>query len=308
MTAVVALTGCKVDATRSTVQQPSIQTAKSPFARVEPAPRTASLAVPPPDHVVIVVEENHSYPEIAGNPNAPYIRSLMREGAVLTNYHGVEHPSQPNYLDLFSGSNQGVTDDSCPHRFSAPNLASELMAAHLTFRGYAEDLPSAGYTGCSNGRVGLPWGATYARKHCPWVNFTNVPPADNRPFTQFPKDFSKLPTVSFVIPNLRHDMHSGSVLAADTWLRQHLQPYVAWARTHNSLLIVTWDEDDGSADNHVPTLLVGPMIRPGRYTERVNHFNLLRTIEDLYRLPHLGNSKNARPITDVWQSRVNQSP
>ncbi|WP_029420183.1 alkaline phosphatase family protein [Alicyclobacillus macrosporangiidus] len=274
---------------------------------VQPSTVPSTLApghmvrVRPPEHIVIVIEENHSYDEIAGNAKAPYINALMKQGATFTNYHGVEHPSQPNYLDLFSGSNQGITNDSCPHTFSAPNLASELAAAGLSFAGYSEDLPSMGYTGCSNGRYGLPLGATYARKHSPWVNFTNVPPSDNLPFSSFPKDFSKLPTVAFVIPNLQHDMHSGSIEAADTWLRQYIQPYVEWARLHNGLLVVTWDEDDESADNRVPTIFVGPMIRSGTFSERVNHFNLLRTIEDVYGLPPLGQSAHVAPIADVWR-------
>src|SRR5262245_35081159 len=69
--------------------------------------------VPRPDHVVIVVEENHSYPKIIGEEDAPYLNSLARTGALFTASYAIEHPSQPNYLDLFSGSNQRVDDDSC---------------------------------------------------------------------------------------------------------------------------------------------------------------------------------------------------
>lgn len=270
-----------------------------------PAPATGGQMVwrgPVPEHVVIVIEENHSYAEIAGNPKAPYLNQLMRNGATLTNYHAVEHPSQPNYLDLFSGSNQGVTDDSCPHTFDAPNLASELRAAGLTFTGYAEDLPNAGFTGCNNGVVGLPIGATYARKHCPWINFSNVPADESQPFSAFPSDFSRLPTVAFVIPNLQHDMHDGTVDEADAWLKQHLDAYVRWAQRHNSLLIITWDEDDESADNRVPAIFVGPMVRPGQYAVAANHFSLLRTLEDMYHLPPLGRSRTVQPITAIWRS------
>lgn len=290
----VVLAGC------GTAIKPNINQTENLSNLQSSVPRH-TLAVNPPKHVVIVIEENHSYSEIAGNSKAPYINSLMGQGATLTDYHGVEHPSQPNYLDLFSGSNQKVTSDSCPHTFSAPNLASELLAAHMTFGGYSEDLPSVGYTGCSNGHFWWPWGTTYARKHSPWVNFTNVPVKDNMPFSSFPRNFSSLPTVAFVIPNLKHDMHSGSIEAADTWLQQNIQSYVKWAKTHDSLLIVTWDEDDNSASNTVPTFFVGSMIRPGTYPERVNHFNLLRSIEELYILPYLGRSRTATPISDVWR-------
>ncbi|WP_054969256.1 alkaline phosphatase family protein [Alicyclobacillus ferrooxydans] len=158
----------------------------------------SKLGFSAPLHTVVVIEENHSYAEITGNPHAPYINSLMQSGANMTNAHGVEHPSQPNYLDLFSGSNQGITSDACPNTLSEPNLATELTAAHLTFTGYSESLPKVGYTGCSNASF-LSRG-TYARKHSPWVNFTNITASENVPWSDFPGNFNDLPTVSFVIP------------------------------------------------------------------------------------------------------------
>lgn len=254
-----------------------------------------------PKHVVIVIEENHSRSQIIGNKKAPYINRLAREGAYFSNYHAIEHPSQPNYLDLFSGSNQGVTNDSCPHTFSKPNLASELIANHLTFAGYSEDLPHKGYSGCTTDPWYKPWGATYARKHSPWVDFKNVPSRDNLPFSSFPSDFTKLPTVSFVIPNLDHDMHNGTIQAGDTWLQQNLGNYIKWAKKHHSLLILTWDENDGSKGNRIPTLFVGEMIRQGTYGNRVSHFNLLRTLEDIYGLPYLGKSAKVQPIHQIWK-------
>lgn len=252
--------------------------------------------LPKIDHIVVVVEENRSLKAIKGNLEAPYINSLMQQGANMTNFYAIEHPSQPNYLDLFSGSNQGVTDDKVPKKkFSTDNLASELLAKNDTFVGYSEDLPSTGFEGEST----RPGG--YARKHNPWVNFINVPKKVNQPLTNFPKDFTKLPTVSFVIPTLQHDMHDGSIKEADKWLRKHIDPYVQWANKHNSLLIVTWDEDDGSQNNKIATFFVGPMVKPGQYKDKLNHFNLLRTLEDLYGLEHAGKSKTANPIKNIWK-------
>lgn len=251
------------------------------------------LGITPPDHVVIVMEENHSFAEIIGSSSAPFINSLAQQGALFTQSFAVEHPSQPNYLDLFSGSNQGVTDDSCPHTFSTENLASELTAGGLTFTGFSEDLPSAGSTVCTSG--------AYARKHSPWINFTNVSTNANQPFTSFPTDFTTLPTLSFVIPNLNDDMHDGTIAQGDTWLQQHINSYVQFAQTHNSLLIVTWDEDDNSASNQIATIFVGPMVKQGQFTETINHFNVLRTLEDLYGLTHAGSAASATAIADVWK-------
>jgi hypothetical protein len=248
--------------------------------------------VPRPDHVVIVIEENHSYSEIIGSSAAPYINSLAAQGALFTQSHATTHPSQPNYLHLFSGSNQGVTDDSCPLSFSTANLGQYLLDASLTFAGYSEDLPSVGSPVCTSG--------AYARKHAPWVNFTNIPTTTNLPFSYFPSDYTTLPIVSFVIPNLNNDMHDGTIQQGDTWLQQHLNGYVQWAMTHNSVLIMTFDEDDSSQGNRIATIFVGQMVVPGQYSESINHFNLLRTLEDMYNLPYAGVSGNYQPITDVW--------
>jgi hypothetical protein len=109
-----------------------------------------------------------------------------------------------------------------------------------------------------------------------------------------------LPTVSFVIPNLNNDMHDGTVAQADAWLRRHLDRYVRWARTHNSLLIVTWDEDDNSQDNQIPTIVTGQPVKPGSYAEQIDHYSVLRTLEDLYGLPDVGSSASAAPIGDCW--------
>src|SRR6266566_1874502 len=131
-----------------------------------------------PRHIVLVVMENHSYGQIIGNSAAPFINQLARDGALFTRSFAVTHPSEPNYLALFSGSTQGVGDDSCPHTFTAPNLAADLAAAGKTFTGYAEGLPAAGSPVCVLG--------SYARKHVPWANFANVPAAASQPFSRFP--------------------------------------------------------------------------------------------------------------------------
>jgi phosphatidylinositol-3-phosphatase len=254
------------------------------------AARTAAL--PRPDHVVIVVLENHAYGEVIQNSKAPYISSLATSGATLTQSFAVTHPSQPNYLALFSGSTQGLTSDSCPHTYSSANLGQELIAAGKTFIGYSESMPSDGYTGCTSGR--------YARKHNPWVNFTNVPASANLRYTRFPTDFTRLPTVSFVIPNLCNDMHDCSVATGDTWVRSNLDGYVQWAKTHNSVLLLTFDEDDFSASNRIPTLFVGQPVQPGSYSTRVNHYSILRTLLDMYGLPCVGSACSATPLTTIW--------
>jgi hypothetical protein len=260
----------------------------------------AVSGLPRPDHVLIVMMENTGYSSIIGSSSAPYINSVAAGGASFTDSHGVTHPSQPNYLALFSGSQQGVTDDTCPvGPFTVPNLASQLIAAGFTFGAYSEDLNAAGSTVCTTGN--------YARKHDPWVDFTNVPMAVQQPWSVqapitggFPTDYSTLPTVSFVVPNLCDDMHSCSISTGDTWLKNKLDGYAQWAQSHNSLFIIDWDEDNMTSPNQIATIFAGPMVKAGTYSEHIDHYNVLRTIEDMYGLTPLQNAATATPITDVW--------
>ncbi|MGG4218007.1 alkaline phosphatase family protein [Paenibacillus jamilae] len=247
------------------------------------------------DHIVIVVEENHSSKKILGNPSAPFINSLMKKGVNLMNHYAIEHPSQPNYLDLFSGSNQGVHNDLTPNKMSTSNLALQLIQRGYTFGGYSEGLPRTGFTGPYDLKT------LYARKHNPWVNFNNLPASINMPMTSFPQNFNQLPTVSFVIPNLNHDMHNGTIREADQWLQAHLSSYARWAPQHNSLLVLTWDEDDMSSKNKIPTVIIGARLKNGLYNEKSNHFSMLRMIEQLYGLDLLGKSRTAPPL-NIWTS------
>ncbi|HEY7119011.1 MAG TPA: alkaline phosphatase family protein [Tepidisphaeraceae bacterium] len=251
------------------------------------------LSVPRFDHVVVVVEENKSPMQVIGNSAAPYITSLANNGAYFNNAHAEFRPSQPNYIALFAGSNYGVTTNDVANLGAKANLGAQLIAAGRSFTGYAEGLPAVGSAVATSGR--------YARKHNPWVDFSNVPAASNRPFTDFPTDFTKLPTVSFVVPNLDDDSHDGTLAASDSWLNAHISAYANWAKTHNSLLIVTYDEGDlADTTNHIPTIFYGANVKTGSYSDPINHYNVLRTMEDMYALPALNNAASAATIDYAW--------
>lgn len=261
----------------------------------------AQTPLPKPDHIVVVIEENHSFGQIIDSPAAPYFNELIHQGALLTNAYGITHPSQPNYIALFAGSTEGIIANNCPLVLTAPNLRSTLAQVGRSFVGYSEDLPAVGSTDCIV--------ASYVRKHNPWVNWQSspinqVPSSENRPFSDFPTDFNALPTLSIIVPNQQNDMHDGKdperIQRADQWLKAHLSRYVQWAESHNSLLILTWDEDDGKSDNHIPMILVGPMVRRGRYDERIDHYGLVRTIAEMYGAQPIGLSRQARPLTTMW--------
>lgn len=257
--------------------------------------RAFASPISKPDHIIIVIEENHGYSEIIGNlRQAPFINALARKGALFAQSYAVTHPSQPNYLAIFSGSTQGNRDDQCPapgSPFKTPNLAEELKAKGYTFAAYSEDLPYTGYTGCRSKQ--------YARKHDPWANWTEAAKL-NDPFSSFPSDYSRLPDVAFVIPNQINDMHSAPIAVGDRWLEKNLSGYIEWAKTHHSLFILTFDEDDNTPRNRIPTLFIGPMVKHGKFAERITHYDLLRTLETIYGLKPAGHAR-AHPITSVWR-------
>ncbi|MFF7331379.1 alkaline phosphatase family protein [Streptomyces sp. NPDC090306] len=259
---------------------------------------SAATTVPAPDHVIVVVFENHAYSQVIGSSSAPYINSLKTGGANLSQFYAETHPSQPNYFALFSGSTQGITSDSCYTAgfSSAANLASEQIAAGRTWASYNETLPSQGSTTCSSGN--------YARKHNPWFGFSNVPTSTAKTFAQFPTDYTTLPQLSFVVPNLCSDMHDCSVATGDTWLKNNLSAYATWAKTHNSLLVVTFDEDNLISGNRIATVLYGQKVTAGSSSATTyNHYDLLRTLEDSQGLTtHAGNAASAKDITGVWTS------
>jgi len=267
---------------------------------------SAQANLPVPDHIVVVFLENHAYSQIIGSDAAPYINSLATGtyAALFSQSYALEHPSQPNYLDFYSGCNQGVTDDDFPSEnpFTTVNLGRQLIDSGMNFITYSEGLPYEGFNGESSG--------AYVRKHNPAANWmgtgeNQVSPSTNQPFTAFPSsDYTQLPSVCFVVPNQNNNMHDGTdpdrITQADNWIYNNLDSYIGWAKTHNSLLILTFDEDNNNEGNRIPTIFVGEMVKAGEYTDTINHYSVLRTIEDMYGLPYACNAANENPITGCW--------
>ena len=197
------------------------------------------------------------------------------EGTLFTNYHAITHPSEPNYFALFSGSTQGITDDGNYFFPTTQTLAGELQQAGYTFIGYAE--------------------ASKDRDHDPWESFGDSQ-AMGQDFSLFPTDFSQLPNVSFVIPNLLHDVHNGSIADGDQWLAANLDAYANWAMSNNSVLVLTFDEDDNTEHNRVATIVLGAHVGPGESDQPANQYNLLHTIESMYNLPGLTPNDQNAPV------------
>jgi acid phosphatase len=230
-----------------------------------------SITVPLHRHVFIVVEENTNYADVVGTGAMPYLDTLIGRYALATQYYGNTHPSIGNYFWLTVGT--GVTNDnSFADTIRSDNVVRRLLAAGKTWKSYAEDLPSVGYTG---GNVGQ-----YARRHNPLSYLSDVTdnPAQKQrlvPFTQFATDLAgdTLPNYSFIVPNLCNDAHDCSLGTADTWLRSNIKPLIDSPRfQQDGLLIIVFDE--AAADNlygggQVAWVMVGAKVKPGYQSTRI---------------------------------------
>jgi hypothetical protein len=261
------------------------------------------------DHIFVVLEENMSYGQVVGNSSAPYINGLIKRYALATNYSALFHPSLPNYIALTSGSNQGITDDRSPptagYAVDATNLADRLEAAGLTWRAYAESIPSPGFASSDT--------TLFATRHVPYLYYKDILDNAGRrtshvvPFTRLATDLKSTgttPDYAFITPNLCNDMHDCPIGTGDAWLARTV-PLILQSRafaTTRSLLVITWDE--GSLfDNRVATILVGNDVKSGYRSSRAyDHYSLLHTIEANWSLaPLTSNDARASLMTEFFK-------
>jgi phosphatidylinositol-3-phosphatase len=269
-----------------------------------PTAAPAAATVPAFDHIFVILMENHSYNEIIGNTTeAPYLHQLAAQYGVATNYFAVTHPSLPNYLALVGGSTFGITTDCTTCFVSAPNLAADRVSpSGRTWRGYMESMPSTCFVGDSG---------TYAQKHDPFIYFndirTTVQCNNVVPFTSFATEIASAattPSFVWITPNLCHDMHDCSIATGDAWLQSNVPTILnspAYT-TQKSLLLITWDEDDGTQSNQVATLVIAESVPAGfRSAVHYDHYSLLTTIEQSWGLaPLTTNDTNASPMSDFF--------
>jgi phosphatidylinositol-3-phosphatase len=261
----------------------------------------AAPRVPAFDHVIVVMFENKEASSVIGSRAAPTFNLYARRYTSLTRYHGVTHPSLPNYIALVSGSTHGIKDDCTECVVSSKSLVDSLEVAGRSWKTYAEGLPSPGFLG--------PWASGgYAKKHNPFVYFRNVISSPERlarvvPLPQLAADLraGKLPDFLLVVPNLCNSMHDCSVVVGDAWLRRTVAPLLHLPKT---VIFVLFDEGSSKVGGggHTAALALGTAVRPHvRYSRILGHYATLRTIEDAWGLPRLGQSARALPITGVWR-------
>lgn len=231
-------------------------------------------------HVVLVVEENHSYSEVIGNSSMPYLNDLASQYGLATQYFANAHPSLPNYLMLTTGLTE-TFDDNFSGTISDNNSVRELVKAGKSWKAYEESIPAAGYLGGD--------APPYLRHHDPFSYLSDVQNNQSQaanivPFSQFVTDLANnaLPQFSFITPNVNNDAHDGTLAAADAWLQANIAPLLANSAFQSSgLLIITFDEGDTSdvdhGGGHVATIIVSSKPRTGYQSQAVyQHQSALR--------------------------------
>jgi phosphatidylinositol-3-phosphatase len=255
---------------------------------------------------MLIVMENHGYTQLVGNPTAPYLNELARNYGLATASYATAHPSLPNYLDLVSGSAQGIVDDCTTCKANAPQVVDQLERAGVGWGAYMEAAPST----CFNGDAPL-----FDRHHDPFIYAPHIvhdiAECDHvRPFRTFVAEMSRgtLPPFVWITPDVDHDMHTGTIAQGDAWLRTTLTMVLgsSWYRD-NGVVIVTFDEStgdtdagccEGAAGGHIMTLVVSRRTpRGARMPNPIDDAGVLRTIESLYHLPYLGSAANPRSGT-----------
>lgn len=259
-------------------------------------------ALPPSrsSHVVVIVMENAEYDELIGSASAPYVNSLARRGGLLTQSFAITHPSLPNYLALTSGSTHGISSDCSDCRVAAANIVDQLEGAGISWGAYLEGLPSPCFLGAQAGG--------YAKKHNPFAYYTDVVSSRARcsrmvGFQALANDLrgGRLPTYTWISPNLCDDGHDCAIATADRFLARTVPALLHELGAHG-LLVLTWDEgvsDRGccraAKGGHVATLVLGPDVRPGaRASSPVDHYGVLGSIEGALGLPALGGAADPR--------------
>ena len=262
--------------------------------------------VPTFSHVFTIVLENKSASSVIGSRDAPYLNELAARYGLAEAYQAVAHPSQPNYLALFSGSTHGVTDDK-PRDITAPTLADQLEATGHTWRVYAENVPGDCYRGATASTGGTDGAGTYVRKHEPAISFTTISGslarcASIRPMSDFDPAAS---TYALIVPNMCNDAHDCPLSTADAWLKKYVPQILgskAWS--DGGVLFITFDEADGQdrAANRVATLVIAPTVVAGmRSPVPHSHYSLLRTIQAGIGLDCLGLSCQANTLGEFFR-------
>jgi hypothetical protein len=301
------------------------QVTKSPQGKQDEAARAAARARAHHfDRVLIIVLENVDYEVASKDKN---LADLAGQGASFTNFHALFHPSYPNYLAMVAGSDFDIhrrgrlladNQVNLPADAAHHSIADRLIAAGLDFKQYAEELPNQTCPWSFSSQHVSDKRGNYVRRHVPFLSFREVQQKwcdrvirvdSSKSDNFFVQDARKgLVAYSLYTPNMNHDGHDTSAKVAGEWVKKFLNDTFPEKLRQGTLVVVTFDESGGNADNRIYTLFLGDMVKPANQQDakaldkRYTHYSLLRTIEDNFGLdPLTANDRNASPITEIWK-------
>jgi hypothetical protein len=301
------------------------QLTKSPQGKQDEAARAAARASAHHfDRVVIIVLENVDY-EVASKDKS--LSDLAAQGASFTNFHALFHPSYPNYLAMVAGTDFGIhrrgrlladNQVNFPNDAAHRTIADRLIAAGLDFKQYAEELPNEPCPWNYSSQRVLDKRGNYVRRHVPFLSFREVQQKwcdrvirvdSSKSDNFFVQDARKgLVAYSLYTPNMNHDGHDTGAQVAGAWTKKFLTDTFSEKLRQGTLVVVTFDESGGNADNRIYTLFLGDMVKPANQQDPkalgklYTHYSVLRTIEDNFGLePLTQNDRDAPLITDIWK-------
>jgi phosphatidylinositol-3-phosphatase len=272
-----------------------------PTLTITYGPATTTASIPAFAHVFIIMMENKERGQVMGSASAPYINHLAAQYGNAANYTGVAHPSLPNYMAITGGQTVFTTDcQGCVT--PARHLVDQVVDSGRHWKAYMESMPAA----CTTTDSGL-----YVQKHNPFIHYTDVVGNSVRctnhvvPFTSFAADLKSTSLADYVwiSPNICNDMHSCSIATGDTWLSTVVPEILGSPAFSNSVLFLLWDEGTTTIGGGglVPAVVVSNWTRAGlTSTTALNHYSVLRTIEDAWSLPRLGHAATAQAMTEFF--------
>jgi hypothetical protein len=285
--------------TPAPTSQPTAPPTLSPTASPTGSP---SVNLPNFSHVYVIVLENTEFSGIVGSSSAPYINSLIAQYGLSTNSYAVAHPSEPNYIAMTSGGTQGITDDGV-YNLAVNNVFDQVDASGRTWAAYQQGYPGGCYTGSSALPLidGAGKAGGYVRKHNPAISYTSISsnPARCANITSLASFNPAAANFEFITPNLVNDMHDGTVADGDNFLKAFLPQITGSAAFANSVVFITFDEGTSNINGggQIATIAITPNMTPGyKATGAYTHYSLLRTIEQAWGLPYLGNAASAAPM------------
>lgn len=249
------------------------------------------------DRFVTIWLENTDYEAASADPNLLWLAS---KGLTLTNYFGVTHPSEPNYVASVGGDNFGMDNDN--FNKVAPNVSSIIDLLEnkgISWSEYQEDMPYSGFEGQAwVNQTSLA--NDYVRKHNPAViydaNISQDRLAKQKNLTMFAKDLAngKLPQWMFITPNMTSDGHDTSVTTAGQWTRNFLTPLLSNPKfMKRTLVLVTFDENHTyTRANRVFSILLGDAL-PSSLVGKTDatfysHYSEISSVEANWGLHTLG--------------------